>query len=64
MAKEFATVEIRRVRGVLRLVGLGKTGRGQRYIKNQVDVDAPKLSSPDFKDELAKAMKNLTGEDD
>ena len=59
MAERYGTIEVRMEREKLKLVGMGKTGRGQRYIKKTVPIDAKDPRSPDFKKELAKAVTEL-----
>ena len=62
MTKQYATVEVRKMRGNLVLVGLARTARGQRYIKAQVPIGCTSMTSKDFKTKLAAAMAELTGE--
>lgn len=62
MAIQYSTIEVRKMRGKLVLVGLGQTERGQRYIKSQVPIGSTSMTSKDFKSKLASAMTELTGE--
>lgn len=62
MAKQFYTMEVRKMRGKLVLVGLARTTRGQRYIKSQVPIESAGMGSKDFKGKLAAAVAELTGE--
>lgn len=62
MPKEYANLEIRRMRGNLVLVGTARTNRGQRFIKAQVPIDAPEMTSKDFKEKMALAIKEIMAE--
>lgn len=62
MAKQFVTIEVRKMRGNLVLVGLSRTARGQRYIKAQVPIGCTSMASKDFKSKVATAMAELQGE--
>ncbi|MCK5317996.1 MAG: hypothetical protein KAJ55_08780 [Anaerolineales bacterium] len=62
MAKTYGTLEVRRMRGNLVLIGLGRTERGQRYIKGQAPIASKDISSTNFKAQLAVAMAKLSGE--
>lgn len=59
MAKGIGTVEIRVQHGKLTVVGLGKTPRGQRYIKESIPLEAKDMFDPNFKTELAEAVEKL-----
>lgn len=63
MKNEFGTIEVRNMRGKLKLVGLAQTNRGQRYIKKAVTIDSPGMSAKDFKEKLALAFEKLSAED-
>lgn len=62
MAKQYATVEVRKMRGNLVLVGLARTSRGQRYIASQVPIGCTSMTSKNFKTKLEEAMGKLSGE--
>lgn len=59
MTTGIATVEVRIKRGTLVVQGLGRTTRGQRYIKKAVPITSVKMSDKKFKDELAAAVTEL-----
>lgn len=61
MAKQYTAIEVRKMRGNLVLVGLARTTRGQRYIKQQVPIGCTSMASKDFKTKMAVAMAELTG---
>ena len=62
MAKTFAAIEVRRMRGNLVLVGLARTPRGQRYIKAQEPIGVLSMTDPEFKTKMLAAAKKLIGE--
>lgn len=59
MPKTFATLEVRRMRGKLVLIGVGRTDRGQRFIKGQEEIDSTRIGSESFKGQLASAATKL-----
>lgn len=59
MPLTFGTIHVRRRRGKLVLIGQGKTGRGQNYVKRAVDIGHPTMPGPDFKRKLAEAVVKL-----
>lgn len=62
MNTQYSAIEVRKMRGNLVLVGLARTNRGQRYIKRQVPLGCTSIGSKDFKQKLAIAMGEITGE--
>ena len=59
MAARYGTIQVKRMRGKVVLIGMGKTGRGQRYIKKTVAIDVKNMRSKDFKGQLATAVTKL-----
>lgn len=59
MASGIGTVEIRRDHGALVVQGLGKTPRGQKFIRAQEALGVKKMSDPDFKGKLKSAVDVL-----
>lgn len=59
MAAGIGTVQVKRERGKLVVQGLGKTPRGQKFIKDTVELDAAHMSDPAFKSDLAKAVTEI-----
>lgn len=59
MAAGIGTVEIKRVRGGLVLQGLGKTPRGQNFIRQTKALKPQKMSDPGFKSALASAVEEM-----
>ena len=59
MSETYGTVEVKRTRGKMTIIGLGRTGRGQRYIKKVVPTEATTPTDPKFKAEQATAVAKL-----
>lgn len=63
MANGIGTVQVKRERGKLVVQGLGATPRGQKYVKENVVLVAPHMSSPNFKGQLSTAVKQMLPEE-
>ena len=61
MATGIGTVEVRKRHGVMVVVALGRTPRGQKYIKKELKLKAKSSQDPKFKAELATAVAELYG---
>lgn len=61
MKPGIGAVEVRKQHGKIIVQGLGKTARGQRYIKTTVPIDAESMSDRKFKQELAAAVDEILG---
>jgi hypothetical protein len=59
MANKFASVEVRMERGKLVLNGMGRTNRGQKYIKKQAPIDAKQMGDENYKPALKTALAKL-----
>jgi hypothetical protein len=59
MAERYGTIHVRRRRGVLVVIGQGKTGRGQSYTKRTEALESKKMNSPEFKSQLKSAIIKL-----
>lgn len=59
MANVYGRVQVRRLRGKLVVMGMGKTPRGTGFIKGTVPIQAKSISDPNFKSALATAIKTL-----
>lgn len=59
MANVYGRVQVRRLRGQLVLMGMGKTARGTGFIKRTVPINAPNVSNSRFKSALKDAVKTL-----
>lgn len=59
MGQKNATIHVRRQRGKLVVQGQGKTPRGTKFIRKEVPVKATKMSDPEFKGELLKAVDEI-----
>lgn len=62
MSHGIATIHVRRQRKKMTVTGMGQTNRGQKYIKETVELLAPEPSDKNFKKELAAAVFELLGE--
>lgn len=59
MKPGIAAVEVRRKRNKLIVQGLGKTGRGQRYIQMSLPMESAKMGALKFKEELTAAVDEI-----
>lgn len=59
MAERYGTIQVKMSRGGLVLSGMGRTGRGQRYVKRTVKLESEHMSSKKFKSELPGAVAKL-----
>jgi hypothetical protein len=59
MGERYGTIQVKRMRGELVLIGMGKTGRGQSYIKRRVPMEAKNIRSKSFKGQLTAAVAKL-----
>lgn len=61
MANGIGTVEVKRQRKALTIMGMGQTPRGQKFIKKSIPITAPRMNDKKFKAELAAAVEELLG---
>lgn len=59
MTKGVGQIHVRLVRGHMRVIAMGQTPRGQRYIKQEVAMKAKTPADPEFKTELATAVEEI-----
>lgn len=59
MTVGIGTVEVKRVRGELIVQGLGKTPRGQNFIKDTESLKVKSTADPAFKGNLTAAMAKM-----
>ena len=59
MTETYGTIQVKRMRGKLVVIGMGKTGRGQAYIKRSVPIAAKRMTDPNYKSDLAAAVAEL-----
>lgn len=59
MAQQFGTVEVKRERGELKVIGRATTPRGTKFIAKVEPVGVKKTGDPDFKGKLATAVAKL-----
>lgn len=62
MGHGISTVQVKRSKGILVVQGLGKTPRGQKFIRGLVPLKVKSMSDPEFKSELAAAVEKLYAE--
>lgn len=59
MSNTLSSIEIKRRRGVLTLVGFAQSPKGKKFIKKTVDLAAVDITDPGFKAELSAAVEKL-----
>lgn len=59
MAAGIGTVEVKRGRGGLVVQGLGKTPRGQNFIRQSKALNVKRMHDPAFKDELKLVIAEM-----
>lgn len=59
MAAGIGTVEVKRARGTLVVQGLGKTPRGQNFIRQTKALSAKRMHDPAFKSELKLVVAEM-----
>lgn len=59
MANGIGTIHVRKSRGTLKVIAMGKTNTGQNYIKATSALTAKTPADPKFKSELAIAVNAL-----
>lgn len=59
MANGIGTIQVKRERGKLVVQGLGRTPRGQKYIKATIPIPAPTMAAKEFKAELTQAVTEM-----
>lgn len=63
MGHGIAAIEVKRQRGVMVVNGLGRTPRGQKYIKKSIPIEDTKGDTKKLKAEIARAVKELMPEE-
>lgn len=61
MTSTIGTIHVKRARGKLVVQGEGRTDRGQKYIIDVKKLDVETPGDPQFKAELALAVKEMIG---
>ncbi len=59
MTKGIATIQIKGRRGHPTVLAMGKTPRGQNYIKELKALEVTQMADPNFKKELATAIAEI-----
>lgn len=59
MAKGIDQIHARVRKGKVIVTGMGRTPRGQRFIKSEVNLEAKNMRDKNFKAELATAVEEL-----
>lgn len=62
MANGIVEVHAKQVRGRMMIIGKGKTPRGQSYIANLAELQAPDLADKAFKSEAKAAVRKMLSE--
>jgi len=62
MAKNITTVHAKEYRGLVRIIGMGKTPTGQSYRRATTVLKAHNLRDPRFKAEARTAVAEMLGE--
>lgn len=60
---EAASVEIRKTKGHMVVQIIGRTQRGQKYLKAQEVLGAKRITDKEFKQEMTDAVEQLLGRD-
>jgi len=61
MASGIATIHVRKSKGMMAVQGDGRTPRGQKYIKETIELTVKSTADPRFKAEMATAVEKLLG---
>jgi hypothetical protein len=59
MGNGIAAIHLRKSHGILVVQAMGQTGRGQRFLKQAVELQAKDPKDPQFKTQLAAAVETL-----
>lgn len=59
MTKRYSAIEVKMERGELKLRGIGRTMRGQAYIKETVGIGTKRIRDHDFKSKMSDAVSKL-----
>lgn len=62
MATTITAVDVRKERGVITVIAMGQTARGQRVILKTIPLKVTSMTSPDFKGQMDAALKQLYAE--
>lgn len=61
MASGVGTIEVKKMKGKMVVSGLGRTARGQKFIKKAISLEATSTTDPKFKAEQATAVAEILG---
>ena len=59
MSAGIGTIEVKKKGKTLVIQGLGRTPRGQKYIKKHVPMNAKSTKDPGFKDEMSTILEKM-----
>lgn len=59
MAAGIGTIQVKREHGVLVVQGLGKTPRGQKFIRRTTPLKSKNITSKGFKSEMRTAVEEM-----
>ena len=62
MAKEYASIQVKKQRGGFVVSGMGQTPRGTKYIRAKLPIKAKSILDPNFKKEVSQAVLDLFDE--
>ena len=62
MAKSIGQIHVKRERGIMTVIGMGSTPRGQRFINARAALNVKTAGDPNFKKELAIAVSKMLDE--
>lgn len=62
MGLNFGTVQMKRKHGRLEIQSLGRTPRGQQFLRRSIPIDSKSPADPDFKPQLRQAVEAIFAE--
>lgn len=62
MSNGIATIEVKVTRKRVHVLGLGRTNRGQKFIRDNKELEVSSIASKNFKEEMAAAVKEILPE--
>ena len=61
MANKYTSLHVRKQHGKLTLLGMGRTNRGQKYIKATEEFEVSSMADKKFKSELSAKIEQMLG---
>lgn len=59
MANGITSIEVRKQRGKVQVLGMAQTPKGQKYIRDRVELEVKDSRDPKFKSEMAAAITQM-----